>query len=146
MGEGEGTGRLYIIFIYLSLHCHHQNDSFIKMGSGKSHFNVSLIVRDKVTRQCLQITTFLKRRESQSGIKLRPFCLLAQTGLLNISKVISYVTLSQVNPQNQSLHKHKIKNNKKMYNIYIICKHQTQILKELIPSIFITTLLKRAYY
>ena len=31
--------------IYLSLHCHHQNDSCIKMGSNESHFNVSLIVR-----------------------------------------------------------------------------------------------------
>ena len=25
--------------IYLSLHCHHQNDSCIKMGSGESHFS-----------------------------------------------------------------------------------------------------------
>ena len=34
--------------IYLSLHCHHQNDSCIKMRSDyESHFNVSLIVRDK---------------------------------------------------------------------------------------------------
>ena len=33
--------------IYLSLHCHQQNDSCIKMGSDESHFNVSLIVRDK---------------------------------------------------------------------------------------------------
>ena len=38
--------------IYLLLYCHHQNDSCIKMGSIESHFNVSLIVRDKVTRQC----------------------------------------------------------------------------------------------
>ena len=28
--------------IYLSLHCHHQNDSRIKMGSDESHFNVSV--------------------------------------------------------------------------------------------------------
>ena len=35
--------------IYLSLHCHHQNDSCVKKGSDESHFNVSLIVRDKVT-------------------------------------------------------------------------------------------------
>ena len=28
--------------IYLSLHCHHQNDSCIKMGSDASHFNVSV--------------------------------------------------------------------------------------------------------
>ncbi len=28
--------------IYLSLHCHHQNDSCIKMGSDESHFSVSV--------------------------------------------------------------------------------------------------------
>ena len=28
--------------MYLSLHCHHQNDSCIKMGSDESRFNVSL--------------------------------------------------------------------------------------------------------
>ena len=28
--------------MYLSLHCHHQNDSCIKMGSDESHFNVSV--------------------------------------------------------------------------------------------------------
>ena len=44
--------------IYFSLHRHRQNDFCIKMGSDESHFNVSLIVRDKVTRQCPQITTF----------------------------------------------------------------------------------------
>ena len=42
--------------IYLSLHRHHQNDSCVKMGSDESHFNVSLIVGDKVTRQCPQTT------------------------------------------------------------------------------------------
>ena len=50
--RGGGRGRL----LYLSLLCHHQNDSCIKMGSDESHFNVSLIVRDKVTRQCPQTT------------------------------------------------------------------------------------------
>ena len=34
------------------------NDSCIKMGSDESHFNVSIIVRDKVTRQCPQTTIF----------------------------------------------------------------------------------------
>ena len=47
-GGRERGGKI----IYLSLHCHHQNDSCIKMGSDESHFNVPLIVRDKVTRQC----------------------------------------------------------------------------------------------
>ena len=28
--------------IYLSLHCHHQNDFCIKIGSDESHFNVSV--------------------------------------------------------------------------------------------------------
>ena len=27
--------------VYLSLHCHHLNDSCIKVGSDESHFNVS---------------------------------------------------------------------------------------------------------
>ena len=27
--------------IYLSLHCYHQNDFYIKVGSDKRHFNVS---------------------------------------------------------------------------------------------------------
>ena len=49
--------------IYLSLHCHHQNDFCIKMGSDESRFNVSLIVRDKVTRQCPQTTTLEERGE-----------------------------------------------------------------------------------
>ena len=50
--------------------CHHQNGSCIKMGSDTSHFNVSLIVRDKVTRQCPRTTTLeekgqLKRIRTQ---------------------------------------------------------------------------------
>ena len=45
-------------YIYLSLNCHRQNDSCIKMGSDESHFNISLIVRDKLTRQCPQTTAF----------------------------------------------------------------------------------------
>ena len=45
-------------YIYLSLRCHHQNDSCSKMDSDESHFNVSVTVRDKVRRQCPQTTTF----------------------------------------------------------------------------------------
>ena len=51
--------------IDLSLHCHHQNDLCIKVGSDESRFNVSLIVRDKVTRQCPQTITF----EEKGGLK-----------------------------------------------------------------------------
>ena len=49
--------------IYLLLHCHHQNDSCIKMDSDESHFNVSLIVRGSVSIQCPQTTTVLKRKD-----------------------------------------------------------------------------------
>ena len=54
MEVGVGGGRL---------HCHHQNDLCIKVGSDDSHFNVSLIVRNKVTRQCQQTTTFQEKGE-----------------------------------------------------------------------------------
>ena len=59
----------------LSIHCHHHNDSCMKMGNEESHFNVSLIARDKATRRCLQTTIFLKRKKSRSGIEPRSFCL-----------------------------------------------------------------------
>ena len=49
--------------IYLLLHCHHQNDFCVKMGSDESHFNDSLIVKDKVTRQCPQTTIFEEKGE-----------------------------------------------------------------------------------
>ena len=49
--------------IYLSLHCHHQNDFCIKVGSDEIRFNVLLIVRDSVTRHCPQTTTFEEKEE-----------------------------------------------------------------------------------
>ena len=39
---GGGRGRLY-----LTLHCHHQNDSCIKIGSDVSHFNASVIAEEQ---------------------------------------------------------------------------------------------------
>ena len=56
--------------VYLSLHFYHQNDSCIKRGSDESHFNVS-VGSDG------QTTTFLKRKESRSGIEPRSFRLPA---------------------------------------------------------------------
>ena len=49
----------------------------IQMGSDESYFNVSLVVRDKVTRPCPQTTTFFKRNGSRSGIEPRSFRLPA---------------------------------------------------------------------
>ena len=48
--------------IYLSLHCHHHNDSSIKMGSDESHFNVSLIVMDS-HKTVSRYTTFEEKGE-----------------------------------------------------------------------------------
>ena len=43
-GEKRGGGGMEVgeegYIIYLSLHCHHQNDFCIKVGSDESHFNV----------------------------------------------------------------------------------------------------------
>ena len=50
---GVGSERLYTYRYTVTTRM-----SCIKMGSDESHFNVSLIVRDKVTRQCPQTTTF----------------------------------------------------------------------------------------
>ena len=58
----EGGGEREIIIL---LHCHHQNDSCIKTGRDESHFNVLLTVRDKVTRQCPQTTTFEEKGETK---------------------------------------------------------------------------------
>ena len=52
-----------ILSTYRYIHCRHKNDSCIKLGSDESHFNVSLIVSYKVTRQCPQTTTFEEKGE-----------------------------------------------------------------------------------
>ena len=70
--EVGGRGRLYTYRYTVTTRM-----TYIKMGSDESHFNVSLIVRDKVTRQCPETTTFLKRKESRSGIEPRSFGLPA---------------------------------------------------------------------
>ena len=46
----------------------------IKVGSYESHFNVSV----GSDGQCPQTTTFLKRKESRSGIEPKPFRLPAE--------------------------------------------------------------------
>ena len=45
-GGGPGLARLC-----RTLHCHHQNNSCLKIGSDDSHFNISLIVRGKVATE-----------------------------------------------------------------------------------------------
>ena len=62
------------MIIYLSLHCHQLNDSCINMGSDKSHFNVPLIARDKVTNKTVPTDyNFSKERTAEAD----SFCLPA---------------------------------------------------------------------
>ena len=55
---GGGRGKVYTFryTVTITMTC-------IKVGSDESYFNVSLIVRDKVTRQCPQTTTFEENGE-----------------------------------------------------------------------------------
>ena len=55
----DGRRRLYIPIATLSSI---RTTPALKMGSFESHFSVSLIVRDKVTRQCPQTTAFFEKR------------------------------------------------------------------------------------
>ena len=83
MEVGEERG----IYIYLSQHCHHQNASCIKMGIGESHLNISLIVKDTVTRQCPQATTFEEKGEPK---RIRTEVLLTSLTLLSPEKSASF--------------------------------------------------------
>ena len=55
---GGGRGRVYTYRYTVTTRM-----TCIKIGSDESHFNVSLIVRDKVTRQCPQTTIFEEKGE-----------------------------------------------------------------------------------
>ena len=55
---GGGRGRVYTYRYTVTTRM-----TCIKMGSNESHFNVSSIVRDNVTRQCPQTTTFEEKGE-----------------------------------------------------------------------------------
>ena len=45
-----------------AVHCHHQKDFGLKMGSVVSHFNVSLLVLGKVTTDSVRKPQFVKRK------------------------------------------------------------------------------------
>ena len=79
MDEKKGEGGMEVgerEIIYLSLHCHHQNDSCIKMGSDESHFNVSELRRTK-SQDSVHRPQLLKRKESRSRFEPRSLCLPA---------------------------------------------------------------------
>ena len=58
-------GKREIIYIYTYRYTvtTRMTSALIKVGSDESRFNVSLTLRDKVTRQCPQTTTFEEKGE-----------------------------------------------------------------------------------
>ena len=68
-GRGYGGGGRERVYTYR--YTVTTRTTCIKMGSDESHFNVSLIVRDKVTRPCPRTTTFEENGEPkryQTGV------------------------------------------------------------------------------
>ena len=82
--------------IYLSLHCHHQNDFCIKVDSNESHLNVSLIVRDKATRQCPQTTAFWKERRANADLNRGPSA--CQPNALPLGQTSSLLLIKESKP------------------------------------------------
>ena len=89
--------------IYLSLHCHHQNDSCIKMGSDESHFNVS-VGSDGQSHTRLHVhklQPFRRERRAEAVSNRGPSAYqpnalpLGQTGSLEdyVSKALVFVTV-----------------------------------------------------
>ena len=64
------------------------------MGSDESHFNVSLIVRDKVTRQFPQTTTFEGRGEPKRYRTEVPALLTSPETLHTLHAVVSLTSLT----------------------------------------------------
>ena len=95
-GGGRGRAYTYRYTVTTRMTC-------IKMGSDESRFNVSLIVKDKVTRPCPQ-TKLSKRKESRSGIEPRSFRLpayrlTARPNRLSASKSLLHSPLTLSLPQ-----------------------------------------------
>ena len=80
---GGGRGRLYTYRYTVT-----RMTPAFKVGSDESHFNVSLIVKDKVTRQCPQTTTFEEKGEPKR-IRNEVLSLTSLKPVLNWANVCS---------------------------------------------------------
>ena len=68
------------------------------MGSDESHFNVSLIVRDKVTRPCPQTTTFEEKGEPKRyRTEVVPLTSLQPYRLSQLKVILSQVAYASTN-------------------------------------------------
>ena len=63
----------------LTLHCQHQNDSGIKLGSDESHFNASFIDCEGQSHKTISTNhnLFEEKGEQKQNRAERPFCLPA---------------------------------------------------------------------
>ena len=90
-GYGGGWGEKEII--YLSLHCHHQNDFCIKVGSDKSHFNVCINCEGQSHKSVSTDHNFWRERRAEADSNRCPSAYqpnalpLGPTDLLKIALV-----------------------------------------------------------
>ena len=107
MKEGKGVwrwGKREII--YLSLHCHHQNDSCIKMGSDGSHFNVS-VGSDRQSHKTMSTNHNLfeeKGEPKRYRTKVLPLTSLTPYHYAKLAHEI--IPVSQVFPHHTLAHSH----------------------------------------
>ena len=84
--------------IYLSQHCHHQNDSCIKMGRDESHFNVSVgsngqshkTVSTNHASFLLFLTFFIWVQAASFGIQGAPSCVGAEGGVMVVHQLCGW--------------------------------------------------------
>ena len=65
-------------YIYLSLHCHHQNDSCIMIGSDESHLNVS-VGSDGQSRKTVSTNHNIEERGEPKRYRTEVLPLTSQT-------------------------------------------------------------------
>ena len=67
-------------------HYHYQNNACIQTGT-MSRFNVSVVVRDRVTKQCLQATMFWEERKVHAARNMtaQPYRQAKRSDLVNIN-------------------------------------------------------------
>ena len=69
-GGVGGGGKREII--YLSLHCHHQNDSCFKMGSDEGHFDVSVRSDGQSHKTVTTDHNFCRKRRAEADSNRGP--------------------------------------------------------------------------
>ena len=57
----------------LTIHCQHQNDFCIEMGSDENHFYVTFIAKGAKSHDGVHKLQFLKRKESRSESKMHKY-------------------------------------------------------------------------